>query len=332
MRVLVHRPRAGGLLCLADRQRDRDGAADGARLELPGGEGAHGQLVQGPDRDGRRRDGSRLLVLRHQRGLDDLPLATRTGAQAPMAPLEVFRHGRRRPDRRNGAGRDPGAARERGLALQGRQRGRLDRPDQPRSHQPRHGVDDARGGRLLRARALGRRSRAVASPRRHLLLRAPRGLAGLLFHGALPRLPRGSARRTRRTHARAGRRGDADPPVPDHGGRDRDVRRVLAAARDARALGLGCGRAAETLRGRGVRGLSRRHAAGPRPGVSARERSARPRWRRGRRDRQPARPAEHARRTDAAPDGAVARRPGEPRRAVAIPQGAADGGRRFRSG
>jgi hypothetical protein len=43
-----------GLLRLADRQRHRDGPADRARLELPGGQDAHGQLVQGADRAGRR--------------------------------------------------------------------------------------------------------------------------------------------------------------------------------------------------------------------------------------------------------------------------------------
>ena len=48
VRVLVHRPRAGGLLCLADPQRDRYGAADGARLELPGGEAHMGNWYKAP--------------------------------------------------------------------------------------------------------------------------------------------------------------------------------------------------------------------------------------------------------------------------------------------
>ena len=58
----------------------------------------------------------------------------------------------------------------------------------------------------------------------------------------------------------------------------------------------------------GCAALAVGHAAGPGAGLPARERGARPRGRGRRRDRQPARPAEHARRADAAPDGALARR------------------------
>ena len=62
---------------------------------------------------------------------------------------------------RDRAGRDPGAAGERRLALPRRARRRVDRSDQPRAHQPRHRADDARrGGAVLRSR------RCSAAPRR----------------------------------------------------------------------------------------------------------------------------------------------------------------------
>ena len=56
-------------------------------------------------------------------GLTIFQARARARAEAAVAPLEVLRDGRRRADRRNGAGRDPGAAGERGLALQGRHAG-----------------------------------------------------------------------------------------------------------------------------------------------------------------------------------------------------------------
>ena len=123
VRVLVHRHRPGGLLRLADRQRARDGPADRARLDVPGREGAHGPVVQGADRHGRGRDGPRLLVLRDERARDDLPVAARPRREAAVAPLEVLRDGRRRAHGRDGPGRDPGAAGQRRLALQGGPRG-----------------------------------------------------------------------------------------------------------------------------------------------------------------------------------------------------------------
>ena len=45
--------------------------------DVPGREGAHGQVVQGADRHGRGGDGPRLLVLRGERAPDDLPVAAR---------------------------------------------------------------------------------------------------------------------------------------------------------------------------------------------------------------------------------------------------------------
>ena len=63
----------------------------------------------------------------------------------------------------HGAGRDPGAAEERGLALHGGPRRRVDRPDQPRPHQPRHRAHDARGRRpVLRSCPLLGGTRAAA--------------------------------------------------------------------------------------------------------------------------------------------------------------------------
>ena len=187
VRVLVHGRRPRGLLRLADRQRDRDGPADRARLELSRGQGAHGQLVQGADRDGRRGDGPRLLVLRDQRLRDHLPVAPRPRAEAAVAPVEVLRDGRRGPDGRHRPGRDPGAAGERELALQGGPCRRVDRPDQPRAHQPRHRPDDARRRRVLRADPHRGRGGALASAAEHRLLRAPRRLARLLLLDPLPR-------------------------------------------------------------------------------------------------------------------------------------------------
>ena len=85
--------------------------------------------------------------------------------------------------------------------------------------------------------ALGapRRDRAVAATRGHELLRAARRVARLLLLRAVPGLPRGQARPPR-ADAGTGRGGDEDPPVPDHGRGDRDVRGVLAPARRDRAL------------------------------------------------------------------------------------------------
>ena len=151
----------------------------------------------------------------------------------------------------------------------------------------------------------------------HRLLRAARRLARLLLLDPLPRLPRGRPRRPPRPHAGAGRGGDGAAPVPDHGLRDRDVRGVLAAARDDRPGGLAERGPAAAVRARGLRGAGGRHAAGPGAGGAARERGPRPGRRGRRRDRQPARPAEHARRPDAPADGALPRRAARARSRVA---------------
>ena len=80
--------------------------------------------------------------------------------------------------------------------------------------------------------------------------------------------------------------------------------------------------AAQPLRAFVLVGLRRargRDAAGPDPGVPGGERAARPRRRRGRRDREPARAAEHARRVDADPGRPLrcAARAGDGRRRAA---------------
>ncbi len=236
--VLVHRRRPARLLRRADRERDRYGPAHGARLGLRGGQGAHGQLVPGAGRRERGRDGGGLLVLRGQRGRDGLPGAARARAQAERAPLEVPAHRRRGAHRGHRAGRDPGAAEERRLALPGAARGRVDRSDQPCAHQPGHRAHDAgRRGPLLPP-AAARRRRAAATARQPLLLAAPGRLARLLRHGALPRLPRGPSGGAARPHARAGRGGHAAAPVPDHGRRAGDARGLLDAAVARGALGV----------------------------------------------------------------------------------------------
>ena len=75
-------------------------------------------------------------------------------------------------DRRHRAGRDPGPAGERGLAVPRRPRGRVDRPDRARAHQPRDRADDARRGRALLLRSAARRESAVAARGQRLLLRS----------------------------------------------------------------------------------------------------------------------------------------------------------------
>ena len=168
-------------------------------------------------------------------------------------------------------------------------------------------ADDARRRRVLRARPRFGRDRALAAASEHGLLRAARRLARLLLLDALPRLPRGRPRRPPRPDTRAGRGGDRVAPVPDHGLRDRDVRGLLAVARDDRAVGLAEPEHAPAVRARGLRGVGGRHAPGAGAGAAARERGARPGRRGRRRDRQPARAAEHAGRLDAAAGGALAR-------------------------
>ena len=112
----------------------------------------------------------------------------------------------------------------------------------------------------------------------------------------------GRARRPPGSDPGGGGGGDRAAPVPDHGLGDRDVRRVLAAARGRRAVGLARAVQAPPVRARGVRRARGRDAAGPGAGGAARERGPRPRRRGGGRDREPARPAEHARGPDAAAD------------------------------
>ena len=198
----------------------------------------------------------------------------------------------------------------------------MDRPDQPRAHQPRHRPRHARRGLAVRVRAPPGWGRAVAPAGEHVLLRAARRLACLLLLDALPRLPRRGARRPPGSDPGGGGGGDRAAPVPDHGLGDRDVRRVLAAARGRGAVRLARSVQAPPVRARGVRRARGRDAAGPGAGGAARERGPRPRRRGGGRDREPARPAEHARGPDAAADRDRARLARAARRILARAAGA----------
>ena len=173
----------------------------------------------------------------------DLPGTARARPEAERPPLEVPRDGCRRAHGRNGAGRDPGPACERGLALPGRTCRRMDRPDRPCAHQPRHRLTMLTAGALFYfAPLLGGRA-PVAARGQRLLLRPPRGLARLLRVGHVPRLPRGIPGRRAWPHPGAGGGSDRGPSVPDHGRGHRDARRVLVSARPRRAFVSRCARA-----------------------------------------------------------------------------------------
>ena len=256
---------------------------------------------------------------------DDLPVAARPRAEAAVAPLEVLRDGRRRAHGRDRAGRDPGAAGERGLALQGGPRGRVDRPDQPRAHQPRHRPHDARRGLAVRVRA----PRSAGSSRRAGLVNTCffALLGGSLafyfsalylgFHEGALVVHRGLTPEQAEEATRAA-------PVPDHGRGDRDVRARSGCC--SRSLVRSVWRAQSRLRPfvlAGCAALAVGTLQGPVQAVPAVNEAARPRRRGGRRDRQPARPAEHARGPDAAPDRARARLARAARRLVARAAGPA---------
>ena len=234
-RVLVHGRRSARVLHRLGRERHRDRPPRLRWLGLRGSQAAHGQGLPGAGRDRRRNHGNRLLVLRRQRVPHDLPGPARSRAEAERLPLEVLRDGRGRAHGRDRAGRVPGAACARRLALPRRARRRVDRSDQPRAHQPRHGADDADRGGVVRARAEARRSDAREEDGESVLLLSARRLARLLRRGALPRLSRRAPGRPARLDARASGGGNAPASVPDHGRRHRDVRGVLVPARDAPA-------------------------------------------------------------------------------------------------
>ena len=233
--LLADGPWAARLLRGARRERHRDEPPDRGGLELRGGQAAHGRLVQNARRHGRRGDGPRLLVLRGHRLPDGVPCAPGACRQTRWAPLEVPRRRGWSAHGRNGAGRDPGAAGERELALRSGACGRVDRSDLTRAHQPRHRADHARGRSCVLPPAALRRHPTFEADGECLLLVAPGGIARLLRGGALPRLPRGSARRRSRAHAGAGRGSHPAPSLPDHGRRNRHVRRLLAHAGGPRA-------------------------------------------------------------------------------------------------
>ena len=313
-RVLVHRGWTDGLLRRVRRERDRHRPAGSRRLGVPGREGEHGRLVPRPGRHGCRGDGDRLLVLRGDRLPDRLPGSARARAEAERSSLEVPCNGRRGAHDRNGAGRNPGPASERGLAVPSGPRGRVDRPDRARARQPRDRADDARRGCPLLLRTTARRESAVATRGQRLLLRPPRRLSRLLRIGDVPGIPRRISRRRPRPLARAGGGGDGDSSVPADGRRNRHARRLLAAAR-ARCAGI----SKRTSPGSRVcsRGLRGARAVGtlqgPIQAFPGRSRPARPRRRRRRGDREPSRAVEHARRAARDADRAHARTVGTAR-------------------
>src|SRR6266581_3578899 len=61
-------------------------------LGVPRREGAHGQVVQGSGRRGRRDHGPRLLVLRGERVADRVPGTPGSRAEAAGPPVEVLRN------------------------------------------------------------------------------------------------------------------------------------------------------------------------------------------------------------------------------------------------
>ena len=112
--------------------------------------------------------------------------------------------GRRGPHRGHGAGRDPGAAGERGLALSRRARRRVDRPDRHAHINLVTGLTMLVAGALFYlAPLLGGRaaSRRAADACFYALLAGSLAFYGV---GDVPRVPRGIPRHRPRAHARAG--------------------------------------------------------------------------------------------------------------------------------
>ena len=155
-----------------------------------------GDWYQRPDRDGRRRDGPRLLVLRGERGLTIFQSRLVRVPKPQWHLWKFFATGAAALT----VGTVQGViqvqpANADWLYKAGHAGDWID----PISHAHINlvtGLTMLVAGRLLRARPLGRRNGTVAAPRGHQLLRAARRLARLLLRGALPRLPRGRARVT----------------------------------------------------------------------------------------------------------------------------------------
>ena len=139
-----------------------------------------------------------------------------------------------------------------------------------------------------------------------LLLPAAGRLARVLRHRAVSRLPRGAPGGRPGSHTRAGRAGHAAPSVPDHGRGRVDDGRILVPVVADRALRVELAQPGAAARAGRLCGAARRHAAGACAGVPGRQRVAGSRRRRRGRDREPARPAQHARRADADPHRAGA--------------------------
>ena len=223
--------------------------------------------------------GARLLVLRGERRPDRLPVAARARPEAERSPLEVLRH-------RSAAltvGTVQGVIQVQPAnadwLYRGRPRGRVDRPDQPRAHQPRHRADDARRRRAVLPRAAARRHGAVST--RSRTAASSRLLGGsLAFYGSALYLGFHEGRLVVDRGLTPEQAEEATPLHPflimvaGH----RDARRRSGSCSLARARVRAGARAARSgLRARRLRGARRRHAAGTGAGVAGRQRAARPR-------------------------------------------------------
>ena len=153
------------------------------------------------------------------------------------------------------AGRDPGAAGERGLAVSRRSCGRVDRPDQPRAHQPRHRADDARRGRALLPRSSARAGRAPS--RRAATPASTLSSAGsLAFYGSAMYLGfhEGGLVVGRGLTPEQAERATAIHPFLLMSAGHRDVRRVLVPALALVARSFVARRPGEGIRARRLRG------------------------------------------------------------------------------
>ena len=116
--VLADRARARGLLRRAGRERDRDGAADRARAGRTWQAKQHmGQWYRAPVGMGAGVMGAGYWCFAANVFLTVFQSRL---VRVPKPDWHLWKFlvcGRRRPHRRDGAGRDPGAAGERGLAL-----------------------------------------------------------------------------------------------------------------------------------------------------------------------------------------------------------------------
>ena len=226
-------PRVGlaGLLCLAVGNGIAMGRLVEHGWEYQAAKAHMGNWYKAPDRDGRRRDGPGLLVLRRERRSSPIFQSRLVRVPKPQRHLWKFFA--------------TGAAALTVGTVQGviqvqpanadwlYRAGHAGEWIDPISHAH---INLVTGLTMLVAGALFALVPCSAGARRaaswqHLLLRAARLVAHVLRGRALPRLPRGAAGREHGPDAGAGRGAHAAAPVPDHGRRHRHVRGVLVAPR-----------------------------------------------------------------------------------------------------